>query len=82
MIVESRLMMVGLPGSSFFEKHKVRKQDQLQHLTRKMSTTYMLNSDILLSPSPASPLKPLVFKSLVLSNHLKIALWIRLSNEP
>ena len=75
LIAEARLMMVGLLELSFFEKPVRRGHNQLQPLARKISTIYMLSSDILPSLLTVPSLKPLVFKSLVPSSCVKIVLW-------
>ena len=74
LIAKLTLTTVGLLESKSFEKHKMRGHNQLQLHARKISMTYTLNSDTIPRPSPMPPLKPLVFKSLVHSNHVKIVL--------
>ena len=74
-IAELRLAMDGLPKSIFFAKQTTRWHNQLQPHPRKISTTYTLNSDILLRPSSMSLLKPSASKSPV-----KIVFWERPSN--
>ena len=55
----------------------MRRQQQPLTYSRRMSMTYTLNSDIHLRPLPMPLPKPSASKSLVHSNHVKIASWVR-----
>ena len=81
LIVESKLMMVGLPESILSEMPSTKRQWQLHLILSKISMTYMLSS-VIHPKQLRDPLQRiLVFKSPVPSDRVKVALWARPSNE-